>query len=321
MRAHYAEGTIEDTICAYREAFGITRSEGALRTMAFNLGLGKGLHIRSAPPVTVRKVFWSREPEKQAWMDEHDRGQCTAQLSEAFADKFGFPLSRTQITQWRSANGRQVKPSTASNYEHPVGTVREMKGYLVVKVEEQPSVPGSKDNWHFVHVLEWEKANGRKLPEGHVVMFADGDHRNFDPDNLVAVSRRLMCPLNNPSTPSWHDRESLESAIAFVKLGMKMREVEFAAPRTCEVCGKTFQLAEKHRDYSSFPRTCPECLAEHKRPRGDRHARSGPLVARCAVCGREFVREASNQRRCKDCIAEKPTFSIEAQRKQRGLDR
>ena len=49
-----------------------------------------GLHVRaiSAPEGrnrrVERKVLWSHEPEMTAWMLEHDHGQRTAALSEAF---------------------------------------------------------------------------------------------------------------------------------------------------------------------------------------------------------------------------------------------
>ena len=47
-----------------------------------------------------------------------------------------------------------------------------------------------------LHLAIWEKANGRKKPRHHVIRFADGNHNNFDPSNLVLVSRADMAREN-----------------------------------------------------------------------------------------------------------------------------
>jgi hypothetical protein len=39
-----------------------------------------------------------------------------------------------------------------------------------------------------LHVAVWEKFNGA-LPEGHGILFADGDHENFDPLNLICLPK------------------------------------------------------------------------------------------------------------------------------------
>lgn len=45
-----------------------------------------------------------------------------------------------------------------------------------------------KQDWKAVHVMEWEAANG-PLPRDRFVIFADGNHRNYNPKNLLAVTR------------------------------------------------------------------------------------------------------------------------------------
>ena len=41
------------------------------------------------------------------------------------------------------------------------------------------------EHWQSKHSLLWEQHHGRKVPKGHIVMFADGDRRNFDINNLM----------------------------------------------------------------------------------------------------------------------------------------
>lgn len=142
------------------------------------------------PERAVRAVRWSREPEKQAWMEAHDRGQEAALLSKEFEGAFGFPLAGPQVSLWRSTNGRQARRSHGGGKPpSPVGSERDSgRGYVLVKVAEHPRVPQSKDNWRMKHVLAYERAHG-PVPEGCVVVFADRDHSNFSPGNLVAVPR------------------------------------------------------------------------------------------------------------------------------------
>ena len=43
-------------------------------------------------------------------------------------------------------------------------------------------------DWKAVHVLVWEEHNG-PLPDGHIVIFRDGNRENFEPENLMALTR------------------------------------------------------------------------------------------------------------------------------------
>jgi hypothetical protein len=70
--------------------------------------------------------------------------------------------------------------------KYPIGSERLRKKpkttYIEVKVSET--------EWRLKHLMAWEAANGRPVPDGHVVCFVDGDTRNFSPENLKAVPRR-----------------------------------------------------------------------------------------------------------------------------------
>lgn len=74
----------------------------------------------------------------------------------------------------------------------PIGSEREDRdGILWRKVSDTRR----KSDWKAVHVIEWERANG-PLPIGKVVIFADGNRRNFDPRNLLAVTRPELMRRN-----------------------------------------------------------------------------------------------------------------------------
>lgn len=50
--------------------------------------------------------------------------------------------------------------------------------------------------WQSVHEIIWEEHNGPR-PAGHLVVFKDGNRRNFSPDNLELISRAENCRRNS----------------------------------------------------------------------------------------------------------------------------
>jgi hypothetical protein len=86
--------------------------------------------------------------------------------------------------------GKKHKPQQG-NYR-PIGTERDIPystGDVYVEVKT------GHRTWKRKHVVIWEQANG-KMPKGHVVIFADGNKRNFDLDNLILVSRAELGVMN-----------------------------------------------------------------------------------------------------------------------------
>lgn len=286
----------------FASRFGRKVSEEAMARKASSLGLRKV--PRDLPDRAARTVRWSSEPEMDAWMGEHDEGQSLMSLSAAFAERFGFPLTGQQICAWRSAHGRQTKRGYCGRLA-PVGTERDTgKGYVLVKVAERPEVPGAKDNWRAKHVLAWEAVHG-PVPEGYDVLRADGDPANLSPDNLVAVPHRMIARLNSRDAPEWHDRESLEAALAWCELNAAVATAEAVMPRTCMVCGRTFSPGVGRRGAKGTrnTKTCPECIAAGRKARGERRVVG---TRTCKVCGKVFPATQRNQNRCPECIAAAP---------------
>ena len=241
-------------------------------------------------------------------MLEHDSGESVFATIDAFEAEFGVRLNRAQVSRFRSVYGEKRRTSHGGGKpSRPVGSTRVGKdGYLMVKVKEWPDVPQTRDNWRFKHHVVWEEANGQPVPDGCTVLFADRNKTNFDPDNLVAVPRKYICQLNNTELPSYHDRESLLACIALCDLRSATMDAERNAERTCAVCGAKFRMTEKQRLYPRPVQTCPDCLAQGKKARGDRGDKQ-PTT--CAVCGQTFARESVQQVRCPECKAAKPKLS------------
>lgn len=74
-------------------------------------------------------------------------------------------------------------------HQMAIGATRLIDGYLYVKVAEVPHVAYTV-NWKPVHIIDWERANGRSLPAGHVLRFRDGNRLNTALANLELITRR-----------------------------------------------------------------------------------------------------------------------------------
>lgn len=91
-------------------------------------------------------------------------------------------------------------------------------GYMQVHVAQHRKRKAN-DQWMSKAEFVWEQANGREWPEGCRAVFADRDRGNFDPENIVPVPRDLYPMLMGRSkTIEYHDRETLELAIASAKV-------------------------------------------------------------------------------------------------------
>lgn len=192
----------------------------------------------------------------------------------------------------------------------PVGSEYVGKdGVPMVKVAEWPAKPGGKDNWKPKNRHVWETANGREVPEGHVVMFKDGDAGNFDPGNLVCVPRGVMQRMNaikaGDPDMDWGESDCFDAVRLMAEIDIARTRAEARMPRRCGVCGAEFvpDVPEGARgSCASNRRTCRTCLDAGRRAKGERRARSGPATARCAACGEEFAKETARQVRCRACI-------------------
>lgn len=87
-------------------------------------------------------------------------------------------------------NGRktQFKKGRDNNLKKPIGSEREFNDYTLVKVE-QPNI------WRLKHYLIWEEAYG-PVPDGHIILFLDGNRKNLSLDNMECVSKAQAGIMN-----------------------------------------------------------------------------------------------------------------------------
>lgn len=149
-------------------------------------------------------------------------------LTKAFNAKFNMNKTAVQIKSALSNRGivaGRTGRFEKGNIPHnamPLGSERTSSshGYVFIKVAEKNPYSDAKTRYKYKHIHIWEQANG-PVPEGYVVIFKDGDKKNFLQDNLILVSRKELLVLNQnnyKSTP----REIKPSVMRLSKLQAKI---------------------------------------------------------------------------------------------------
>lgn len=119
----------------------------------------------------------------------------------------------------KKGSSTSFKPGQMPHNHQPVGTevVDNKDGYTKVKI-------GEPKTWRHKHLLVWEEHNG-PLPKGKVVIFGDGNKRNFDPANLIAIDRRNLAYLNRNKLIK-PDVELTKTAVNIAKVAAKVSELK-----------------------------------------------------------------------------------------------
>lgn len=211
---------------AFETRFGIRLTRSRVKNAKMRLGISSGTHggrfMPGNEPVNKGRTW------DEMGMSEEARIRCRG-------------------TQFKRGN----IPHNARNL--PVGSERVSRdGYVEVKVREHSPVPCTNKCWVPKHRLVWEAANGRSIGKDEVVLFADGDTRNFDPRNLVAVTHAENIGLQRIGRP-YADRETLLDALKVVRLNAAISSAEMRT-RRCRRCGREFSPRFARQ------RTCDACL-------------------------------------------------------------
>lgn len=81
------------------------------------------------------------------------------------------------------------KGNTPINYR-PVGSERiNVDGYIEIKIKDP-------NKWDLKHRVVYKQLHG-DIPKGSVIIFADSNKLNLDPDNLIMISQRQNAFINH----------------------------------------------------------------------------------------------------------------------------
>ncbi len=170
-------------------------------------------------------------------------GHSYKEIISLYFERFGVQLSLSQIKSFignrklnTGRNGRFGKGHVPANkgkpgggWEptqfkkghrplnyRPVGSERvNVDGYVEIKVADP-------NKWKGKHTAVWEQHNG-KIPKSHVVIFGDGNNRNFELNNLILVSRQQLLTLNRKNLIQ-NDAELTKTAVIIADLHSKISQ-------------------------------------------------------------------------------------------------
>ena len=286
MRSLYPVTPNKDLVEILNERHGHGRNVAAVRQRAIKLGIKKSEGHKHPMP----KKLWTEE--RSAWMREFVPGHSEGEIIDAFEDRFGIRLTRCQVKNGKATcgvksgtcGGRFEKGQESWNkgkswgdfmpaesqersretcfkkgnmphnaIDKPIGYERiDKDGYTWVKVADRPTRHDCNDNWRQKHHIEWEKANGKAVPENANIIFANHDKTDFRPENLVCVPRSIWSVIVR-NRYEYHNAESLRSCMALAELKANIFAAE-KYPRDCKKCGSRF--APRYANQ----RTCDVCL-------------------------------------------------------------
>ena len=198
--------------------FNLDFTESKMRAFMKNHKLKNG-RPKGNPPGMPSKVY---PDEIKYFIYEHHVGIGPKEMAKLLNETFGTNYTHSQMKGWYSRNKldsgitghfrkglvpwnkgikgvsypgmvpTQFKKGNKPANLVPIGSERvNADGYVDIKVQD-----GQKQhNWKGKHIIIYEQHNG-PVPPGYVIIFGDGNNRNFEPGNLLCVSRAQLARLN-----------------------------------------------------------------------------------------------------------------------------
>lgn len=121
------------------------------------------------------------------------------------------PPNKGNPKMWSGGESTQFKAGNKPHNYVAVGTERvNADGYVDIKIADP-------NKWRGKHLVVWEQHYGGPVPKGYAVIFGDRDRRNFDPDNLVLVSRAQLAIMNQ--------RQLIQNNAEFTKMGVIIADI------------------------------------------------------------------------------------------------
>lgn len=160
--------------------------------------------------MTLKKHYYTAEEAE--WLRQHiEHCDSYRQLTEMFNEHFGVSIGKYSISdrcikQLHIHMGRNKGRFTKGHgncpcpKNHEVGAEIERSGYIFVKYNNirhngRVSYQDMKENWIPKQRYVYEQHHG-SIPEGYIVVFLDNDKKNFSPENLYAIPRRINAMMN-----------------------------------------------------------------------------------------------------------------------------
>ena len=172
-------------------AAALNRPIHSVYNAAWNLGLRKSRAFYESPECGILR---KGETRPESVVNQFKPGQKPWNDGKRMP---GWGPGRMKETQFKKG-GRSGR---AAKLWHPIGSVlADSDGYLRIKVREavhgaEASGYGNRDVWPFLQRCIWELHHG-PIPEGHVVVFKNGNRSDVSIGNLECISRGELADRN-----------------------------------------------------------------------------------------------------------------------------
>jgi len=244
--------TNRDLAVLVNDRFGTDFTEDKMKCYKANHKLKSGRR-----GITVGRPSWIYPHKIKNFIKENYAGVGPKEMATKLNETFGTNYTHSQMKAWYSRHklnsgitgyfpkgnvpfnkgkkgityegckATQFKKGNKSHNWVPIGTERISKdGYTELKIADGKL----NKNWKAKHILIWETVNG-PVPKGHVIIFGDGNHRNFDLDNLIPVSRAQLARLNQQHLIQ-NDAELTRTGIIIADLYNKINEQKRKSKRS-----------------------------------------------------------------------------------------
>lgn len=189
---NYKENTLKELCKKFEQKFGVPATVGGIKKQLSKLKSKYGIENKT------HNHNYTKEQDEWLIRNVDDYDYTT--LSKKFNERFDAKVDRYSIRS-RCVKGLKIKAINYHNKKNftparnaPIGQERIIyDSYIIIKTKnDQKNV---KDNWELKHRYIWEQYHGKKVPEGHVITFLDGNNRNFDINNLVCLSTSELAAL------------------------------------------------------------------------------------------------------------------------------
>lgn len=173
---HQAHISRAELTARFNQEFGLDVKEENVRSYAKRKGLNRVIKLMVATD------------EQHQWIVDNQAGMSRRQLTTGFNSRFDMALRVTQLTSYCRRHG--LKANSIIRNRKPIGTISNQGKWLCIKT-------ANPSTWELLHHVQWESYHGKKVPDGFMVIFADGDNRNFARDNLVCVRDSISIIINH----------------------------------------------------------------------------------------------------------------------------
>lgn len=189
---HAENSNAEQLKNAFNEKFNTSVTYNGMIQKRQRMGIDKGKPQRN---YTQEEEHFLRVNRNKMPMKELHRKFC-----ERFSSIGYYALKAKVQRMGLLVDDVQKFNNVAERSRVPIGSEHRYGGYTMIKVDDKATGTKKdrrsyKENWRPKHVWVWEQHHG-KLPPKHQVIFLDGDHENFNIENLAAIPLQYVVMMN-----------------------------------------------------------------------------------------------------------------------------